>query len=40
MAKSAKKQAYNSGTQKVVGRTRQAMDAKNMQIHNSRKYRA
>ena len=40
MAKSAKKQAYNSGTQKVVGRTRQAMDAKNMQIHNPRKHRA
>lgn len=40
MAKSAKKQAYNSGTQKVVGRTRQAMNAKNMQIHNPRKHRA
>ena len=38
--KSAKARAYNTATRKITTRTRRASEAKNMQIHNSRKYRA
>ncbi len=38
--KSAKARAYNTATQKITTHTRHTPGAKNMQIHNSRKYRA